>query len=480
MKIKKIEVQNNPFFNNFVLDLTNNSGTIFDNIILAGENGCGKTQFLNIIYDFSLLNLQGDVNNEKRIFTIILSPDEISQINSILESRLKIAAATGLLEITFDMSKPSGNWDRIEYNFQEQIPPNAPTFKQIQSVHLTPKNEVKTIFKSIYSTVEINYIPKEASTITSKEIDEEMTISQKSGSDLATEIQQLFIDIQNNDANELLNWVNSNKNAVPPNNIVNPRINRFKNAFTKVFTNLNFHEIKTSGGKKKVIFKKSNNELEISDLSSGEKQIVFRGSFLLRNQQTLKGCPVLIDEPEISLHPIWQTKIFEYYRNLFVDASGTQTSQIFIATHSNYVLSSALIRPNDTTIITLEANTGGGITIKNITSPFVLPTTTAAELNYYAFNIPSNDYHIQLYGKLQQKIVTLNSLSYCSVKRCDDYIKAQTEYTPSIHQKNSSFGSTTYDTLPTYIRNAIDHPDTTSGFTEEELKTSIELLIKLC
>ena len=105
MKIKKIEVQNNPFFNNFALDLTNNSGTVFDNIILAGENGCGKTQFLNIIYDFSLLNLQGDVSNEKRIFTIILSPDEMSQINSILESNLKITAATGLLEITFDMSK---------------------------------------------------------------------------------------------------------------------------------------------------------------------------------------------------------------------------------------------------------------------------------------------------------------------------------------------------------------------------------------
>ena len=76
--------------------------------------------------------------------------------------------------------------------------------------------------------------------------------------------------------------------------------------------------------------------------------------------------------------------------------------------------------------------------------------------------------------------ISLNSLSYCSVKRCDDYIKAQMEYTPAIHQKSSSFGSTTYDTLPTYIRNAIDHPDTTSGFTEEELKTSIELLIKLC
>lgn len=35
-------------------------------------------------------------------------------------------------------------------------------------------------------------------------------------------------------------------------------------------------------------------------------------------------------------------------------------------------------------------------------------------------------------------------------------------------------------TLPTYIRNLIDHPDPTQSYTQEELKCSIELLIKLC
>jgi len=44
-------------------------------------------------------------------------------------------------------------------------------------------------------------------------------------------------------------------------------------------------------------------EIEIYNLSSGEKQIIFRGAFLLEDKNSLKGSLVLIDEPEISMHP---------------------------------------------------------------------------------------------------------------------------------------------------------------------------------
>ena len=48
------------------------------------------------------------------------------------------------------------------------------------------------------------------------------------------------------------------------------------------------------------------------------------------------------------------------------------------------------------------------------------------------------------------------------------------------HARPSSHGTTTYQTLPTFIRNAIDHPDPSRSFTQEDLRISIELLIKLC
>ena len=154
-----------------------------------------------------------------------------------------------------------------------------------------------------------------------------------------------------------------------------------------------------------------------------------------------------------------------------------------MATHSQYVLKSGLKHGNNTLIILFDHN-GSSVNVKKITAPLVLPTVTSAELNYVAFDILSNDYHIELYGNLQNKIAHLNGNPECSVKQCDTYITQQSEYNISTHRKPSShttrYGTTNYETLCTYIRNAIDHPDPSRTFTEAELRASIELLIKLC
>ena len=154
-----------------------------------------------------------------------------------------------------------------------------------------------------------------------------------------------------------------------------------------------------------------------------------------------------------------------------------------MATHSQYVLSSALENRSNTLIMLLK-HTGASIDIKKITAPVVLPAVTAAELNYVAFGIVSNDYHIELYGYLQNKIASNRGALECTVKQCDTYITQQSDYDPNLHYKNSVHimqnRTVNYETLPTYIRNAIDHPDSSRTFTREELERSIELLIKLC
>lgn len=453
-----------------------------DNIILAGENGCGKTQLLNAIYDFSTLPTNGVQTNEKRTFLIELSLSELSAINELLPQNAKLISPTGEIKIIMDFQEQPG-WERLKVQYQSRLSDGSTEEKSIYSAYLDSDMNIRCLFRSIFSTVEINYRPEDTSNITSKEIDEKVDSSVQSGSNLATEIQQLLIDIQANDANELQVWVNGHIGDAPPEDVRNRRINRFKNAFAKVFTNLNFSKIAVEGGKRKAYFKKDDNNVAIADLSSGEKQIVFRGAFLLRNQQSAKGSLILIDEPEISLHPTWQAKIYDYYQNLFVESDGTQTSQIFIATHSQYVLRSALEHQYNTLIVLLR-HTVTGIEVKEITAPLVLPTITSAELNYVAFNIVSNDYHIELYGQLQNKIALSRGNVSCSVKECDTYISQQTNYNPMIHDKPSSHtvgtGTTSYQTLSTYIRNAIDHPDSGNTFTQEELRTSIELLISLC
>jgi hypothetical protein len=69
---------------------------------------------------------------------------------------------------------------------------------------------------------------------------------------------------------------------------------------------------------------------------------------------------VYIDEPEISLHPTWQIKILPFLKSLFRNEKSEQTSQIFIATHSPFIIHNEN-RENDKVIIL--KNDGGKISV---------------------------------------------------------------------------------------------------------------------
>lgn len=62
------------------MDFTNDSGEIVNSIIIAGENGTGKSTILNIIYEFSQLNLVSTASSEKREFVVQFSEEEITQL----------------------------------------------------------------------------------------------------------------------------------------------------------------------------------------------------------------------------------------------------------------------------------------------------------------------------------------------------------------------------------------------------------------
>lgn len=79
-------------------------------------------------------------------------------------------------------------------------------------------------------------------------------------------------------------------------------------------------------------------------------------------------------------------------------------------------------------------------------------------------------------------MVTYRQKTGChSIEACDRYIVRQIPtYDVAKHQRLDSYRLSNYQTLPTYIRNAIDHPDSGRTYTEEELEKSIKLLVELC
>ena len=100
-----------------------------------------------------------------------------------------------------------------------------------------------------------------------------------------------------------------------------------------------------------------------------------------------------------------------------------------------------------------------------------MQTLVASEVNYVAFDVCTVDYHIALYGAIQSKY------NKHSIASCDQFIETQcAPYFMAEHRCVTTYGGNTYNTLPTKIRNHIDHPDNPYTFTEEELKTSIILM----
>ena len=89
--------------------------------------------------------------------------------------------------------------------------------------------------------------------------------------------------------------------------------------------------------KNEQIYFRNNNDkrFSIDELSSGQKTILSKMlSFFLGD---VKGKVILIDEPELSLHPSWQNKILQIYENF----AKLNNCQIIIATHSPHIIGSA-------------------------------------------------------------------------------------------------------------------------------------------
>ena len=95
-------------------------------------------------------------------------------------------------------------------------------------------------------------------------------------------------------------------------------------------------------------------QFEINDLSTGEKTLLSKVMYLYFLDY--KDKVILIDEPELSLHPSWQNKVLKIYENF----AKKNNCQIIIATHSPHIIGSAkpeyirLLKKEDDRIIAIE------------------------------------------------------------------------------------------------------------------------------
>ena len=464
--ITRIKWKNHNVLGNLELDFTKEDGTPYNTIVLAGENGVGKTTILDTLATF----LSGGA---------ITPFDYIMYVINTVKLRLYYDNDGN------DFHKV-GFHKRHNINTGEVVVINRNKYNDYEWM-MNDQLDIRS-YGVAYSRARSGFKTNQVKTTTTMQLDDAK--SNIDDDEDFTKIKQLIIDITAQDNSEYFSLAKKKKGKNEEDYetfIKNSRIYRFENAFNKFFDNIKFAAVdEQNSEEKRIIFKKYDKEISIDSLSTGEKQIVFRGAYLLKNQRMINGGIVLIDEPELSMHPLWQEKILEYYRNIFATSNNlidkkNQKAQMIIATHSEYVIKSALEDRENVLVIALK-NVNGKIEGHRVDAPTVLPTITLAETNYNTFNIISTDYHIQLYGHLQT-LAGKDSISECD-EYIENYINSHSYIDKNIYLKQSSYTDRrgniiSYNTLSTYIRNAIDHPDNGNKFTDKQLKESIELLIEI-
>jgi len=219
-------------------------------------------------------------------------------------------------------------------------------------------------------------------------------------------------------------------------------------------------------------------QISIKDLGSGVEIILTL--LLLKNiAGASKGKIVyLIDEPELHLHPKAQEKLLE----LLLEES--KDKQVFISTHSPYMFKGSI--GTGANLLLLKRGDDNDIKIVNARDEgwglFGEISPTWGEINWFAYNLPTVEFHNELYGFLQSKAIDEDGNNSTEVnfdkwlvnkglKQNKDWIKefkgiAQ----PSVRR-----------TTQTFIRNSIHHPDNkhNNAYDINELKQSIEQMIRL-
>lgn len=178
------------------------------------------------------------------------------------------------------------------------------------------------------------------------------------------------------------------------------------------------------------------------------------------------------EEPETHLHPSAQLEMFNTIKML------STKYQVIMTTHSPYIVK-ALQEDNNAKIVVLERNAKEHKTTVSNTKKNVLsyPSYSSMnEINYIAFDEPSIEYHIELFGYIHNKLIEKGILSDKSgINQVDLWLNDKlrttrnyydTRYIKEIGDEGSRDKQPEERTLPYCVRNWIDHP-----MTEREEKT---------
>lgn len=294
MKINKVHFEDHPFFGTMDIDFSGSDGSRpLNTVVIAGINGSGKTRLLNAI-----VTMMARLNNLEKSYVEI----DLTELSSLwAEGGDENKRRREVIKFNFgwkdenmnftDKFKQLGDSEKprivhmpTEINFSKIEPKTAPfvyKYKFLNSVDEKIAQDVPNYFATYIDRVVYSRDQKPAESI-------------KSACD---EINSIFKEL------EMESWIIG---------------------------------LKKDGSRMPIFRNKTGKEFDITGLSSGEMQLFLR--IISLKMLEINNSIILVDEPEISLHPSWQQRIIKVYENI------GKNNQVIAATHSPHVVSSV---PNE-------------------------------------------------------------------------------------------------------------------------------------
>ena len=331
MKIKNLHIKEYNGLENLDINFES-KGKVLDLIVLAGINGSGKTRVLESIrYWFEMFRSKA-VNVE-----LFYEENEREVLESLTNSE-------GLTEVEKEAQKDIEFTDCLRnikfYNYDYRH--NKTENRNYNSKIISKSFEKLKIFpKLIYVPTEINFEEiKKAQTNLKKEYRFINIVDSYEIKDIPSYIATRISKVANEEENLTMGQVRKKVFA------------EINGIFEILELDVKLSEISKDENSMPIFTDSSGKKFGINELSSGEKQLFLRT--LAIKMLEPENSIIMIDEPELSLHPKWQQKIVDVYRKI------GRNNQIILATHSPHILGSV----EKENIILLEKNENGIVEVK--------------------------------------------------------------------------------------------------------------------
>ena len=331
MKIKNLHIKEYNGLENLDINFES-EGKVLDLIVLVGINGSGKTRVLESIrYWFEMFRSKA-VNVE-----LFYEENEREVLESLMNSE-------GLTETEKEMQKDIEFTDCLRnikfYNYDYRH--NKTENRNYNSKIISKSFENLKIFpKLIYVPTEINFEEiKKAQTNLKKEYSFINIVDSYEIKNIPSYIATRISKVANEEENLTMGQVRKKVFA------------EINGIFEILELDVKLSEISKDENSMPIFTDSSGKKFGINELSSGEKQLFLRT--LAIKMLEPENSIIMIDEPELSLHPKWQQKIVDVYRKI------VRNNQIILATHSPHILGSV----EKENIILLEKNENGIVKVK--------------------------------------------------------------------------------------------------------------------